>query len=131
MLFNSPEFLLSYRSLSTALVRRAAKFEGKNVLLLVASASSTVAGLRFWAGCLLVSCRLLRRHCVAEASEKRIKKRWMAVSLLVNLGLLAYFKYANFFIESWSMQMASICTPCHCRSSSYSISFYTFQNLIY
>ena len=28
------------------------------------------------------------------------KRFWLAVSLLVSLGILAYFKYANFFIES-------------------------------
>ena len=35
-----------------------------------------------------------------------MKNWWMAASLLVNLGLLAYFKYANFFIESWIKQGA-------------------------
>ncbi len=28
-------------------------------------------------------------------------RKWLLVSLVVNLGLLGYFKYANFFLESW------------------------------
>ena len=36
-------------------------------------------------------------------SEGRLKaaKRWLWLSLAINLGMLGYFKYANFFIESW------------------------------
>ncbi|MFM2135491.1 MAG: hypothetical protein RL021_891 [Bacteroidota bacterium] len=28
------------------------------------------------------------------------KRRWLAFSILINMGILAYFKYANFFIEN-------------------------------
>ena len=72
---------------------------------------------------------------VAEADEKRIKKRWMAVSLLVNLGLLGYFKYSNFFIESWIDAWAGMGVTMHASSLKVilpvGISFYTFQTLSY
>lgn len=29
-----------------------------------------------------------------------VKRRWLAASILINMGILAYFKYANFFIEN-------------------------------
>ena len=62
-----------------------------------------VVGLAvFGADCVFHLGRLPRRLQIEGAQEKRAKKAWLAVSLLVNLGLLAYFKYANFFIESWS-----------------------------
>src|SRR3982751_1041269 len=35
-----------------------------------------------------------------EAKSARTKKQFLVVSLLMNLGLLFYFKYSNFFIEN-------------------------------
>lgn len=72
---------------------------------------------------------------IAHATEARWRKTWLALSLLINLGLLAYFKYANFFIESavelatrfdWhiSQLTLSITLPV-------GISFYIFQSLSY
>jgi len=70
-------------------------------------------------------------------SEKSIRRKiLLASSLLVNLGLLAYFKYANFFIDSFAdfsrgvlglepnLSSLSIILPV-------GISFYTFQTLSY
>ena len=37
----------------------------------------------------------------SDSVRSRTAKRWLWVSLAVNLGLLGYFKYANFFIDSW------------------------------
>lgn len=33
-------------------------------------------------------------------SEGRRKKAWLTFSILINLGILAYFKYANFFVDN-------------------------------
>ncbi|WP_104734324.1 MBOAT family O-acyltransferase [Hanstruepera ponticola] len=63
------------------------------------------------------------------------RKCLLCISLLINLGLLGFFKYYNFFIESWmdawslfgvSMQIETlrIILPV-------GISFYTFQTLSY
>ncbi|MEM9051613.1 MAG: MBOAT family O-acyltransferase [Bacteroidota bacterium] len=70
-------------------------------------------------------------------TDKSIKRKWLlSASLIVNLGLLGYFKYANFFIESFvtftnevlgfdsSLSSLSIILPV-------GISFYTFQTLSY
>lgn len=72
-----------------------------------------------------------------HGTEKKLdRKILLATSLLVNLGLLAYFKYANFFIESFAdfsqgilglepnMSSLAIILPV-------GISFYTFQTLSY
>ncbi len=64
------------------------------------------------------------------------KRKWLlACSLVFNLSLLGFFKYANFFIESWvdAWQMLGV----EMQSSSLQIilpvgiSFYTFQTLSY
>ncbi len=62
------------------------------------------------------------------------KKKWLTLSISLNLGLLIYFKYTNFLIENvnilltkWSigsMTIAEIALPI-------GISFYTFQTLTY
>ena len=74
--------------------------------------------------------RLLRRHPVPKLPTS-IQKRWMAVSLLVNLGLLAYFKYANFFIESWVDAWGAMGVTMHASSLQVilpvGISFYAFK----
>lgn len=72
---------------------------------------------------------------IEQSSEKAKKKLWLCVSLLVNLGFLAFFKYGNFAQESFtgllnlagmSVQWAplDIILPV-------GISFYTFQTLSY
>ena len=62
-------------------------------------------------------------------------KRWLLLSLSVNLGMLGYFKYANFFIDSWIDSWSLI--GINIEKSSLEIilpvgiSFYTFQTLSY
>ena len=71
-------------------------------------------------------------------SSERIslKKYYLCLSILFNLGLLGFFKYCNFFIESWIDLLASI----GYQKDNYwtanfilpvGISFYTFQTMSY
>ena len=69
----------------------------------------------------------------AKTEGKR--KAWLLVSLLVNLGVLGFFKYANFCIDS--VYAALNWFGLHMEKSTlniflpYGISFYTFQSLSY
>ena len=64
----------------------------------------------------------------------KLKRLWLGISLLLNLGLLAYFKYANFFVGElnsvflgwkWSpIEWQAVVLPI-------GISFFTFQKLSY
>jgi alginate O-acetyltransferase complex protein AlgI len=68
------------------------------------------------------------------AEEKKKKKLLLGLSITLNLGLLAFFKYANFFVEnvnsilsafgSTDIEWTKIALPI-------GISFYTFQTLTY
>ncbi len=71
---------------------------------------------------------------VARAA-KRTRKSWLALSIIGNLGLLGYFKYANFFIQAFAdvagaagIEVAvlhlDVVLPL-------GISFYTFQSMSY
>lgn len=69
---------------------------------------------------------------IASTDKKRIRKTWMGISLVANLGLLAFFKYGNFFIQNWNYVF-----PDNMSITAYNIilpvgiSFYTFQTLSY
>ena len=69
-------------------------------------------------------------------SEKKIRKRWLWVSVIFNVGLLGFFKYYNFFVDSWvdmvslfGYQMKSTWTLGVILPVG--ISFYTFQTMSY
>lgn len=66
-------------------------------------------------------------------AENAAKRRWLGVSLCSNLGLLGFFKYCNFFVES----AAELLAPLGLSTGTLNIilpvgiSFYTFQTLSY
>lgn len=76
---------------------------------------------------------------VAQKIEKTeivsSKKKWLWVSIAVNLGALGFFKYYNFFIDSWVDAWSFF--GIHLNSYTLKIilpvgiSFYTFQTLSY
>ncbi|RLD43907.1 MAG: MBOAT family protein [Bacteroidetes bacterium] len=69
-----------------------------------------------------------------KSNEKLHRKLWLALSISINLGLLIYFKYANFFVDNINavlsvfhfntFTLAKILLPI-------GISFYTFQSITY
>jgi len=68
--------------------------------------------------------------CIEDSSDPRVRKGWLLVSLVTNLGLLGYFKYTNFFAENISELLGlparhfDIVLPV-------GISFFTFKTLSY
>ena len=72
---------------------------------------------------------------IESTQQQFIKKKWLYLSIGVNLGLLGIFKYFNFFIDSWVTAFSAF----GYEMSPYSlriilpvgISFYTFQTLSY
>jgi len=71
-----------------------------------------------------------------EKAETPIhKKAFLYVSIILNLGVLGFFKYFNFFIESAHTFFSSIGIPFHGATLEIllpvGISFYTFQSLSY
>lgn len=74
-------------------------------------------------------------QCIAAADDRRQKKLCLSLSLLGNLGLLGYFKYANFFVQSVDQGLAALGMspgwPVLNIVLPVGISFYTFQSLSY
>jgi alginate O-acetyltransferase complex protein AlgI len=69
----------------------------------------------------------------AEARTRR--RSLLLVSILVNLGILGYFKYGGFLLENWSALMAAVgvdwTAPAWDIVLPVGISFYTFQTMAY
>ena len=155
MLFNSLEFLLFLPTVFAAYwilnlwTNRPRGLQAQNILLLVASyvfygwwdwrflsliAFSTIVD--FAVGLQIEKANA--REVSTDASDSvrsRTAKRWLWVSLAVNLGLLGYFKYANFFIDSWVRAWETVGVTMHHLTLQIvlpvGISFYTFQTLSY
>jgi len=74
----------------------------------------------------------LRIHRSETPNERRA---FLALSLAVNLGMLCYFKYANFFIENLNDALTTLGFTSHLSSLNLilpvGISFYTFQTMSY
>ncbi|PCJ59681.1 MAG: membrane-bound O-acyltransferase family protein [Planctomycetota bacterium] len=71
---------------------------------------------------------------MTHVSEPK-RKKLLILSLIINLTLLGFFKYFNFFIESFSDVLASTGLQSNLSSLSIilplGISFYTFQTMAY
>ena len=67
---------------------------------------------------------------IDKAKTKNWKKTWVTVSAAVGIGLLAVFKYADFFIANFSAA-TGLSIPLLRLALPVGISFYTFQSLSY
>jgi len=67
---------------------------------------------------------------IGKAQAEKWKKFWLMVSVVTGLGLLAIFKYADFFIENFSA-VTGLSIPLLRLALPVGISFYTFQSLSY
>lgn len=69
-------------------------------------------------------------NAMHQAKQKSRKLQFLILSLCINLGLLFYFKYCNFFIDNFNsllgldINFAKVILPI-------GISFYTFESLTY
>jgi alginate O-acetyltransferase complex protein AlgI len=74
-------------------------------------------------------------RCLQKTGNEINRKMLLSLSLIFNLGLLGFFKYYNFFIESWIDSWTSIGVEMQLSSLNVilpvGISFYTFQTLSY
>jgi D-alanyl-lipoteichoic acid acyltransferase DltB (MBOAT superfamily) len=72
---------------------------------------------------------------IAQASTQKTKKAWLWISIGINLGFLGFFKYYNFFIESFARLLQSVGLEPNIWTLQLilpvGISFYTFHGLSY
>jgi alginate O-acetyltransferase complex protein AlgI len=73
---------------------------------------------------------------IHHSKNKKIKKFYLWISILFNIGLLGFFKYFNFFIDSWIDLLSTIGYESQSTWTlnvilPVGISFYTFQTMSY
>lgn len=72
---------------------------------------------------------------IHTSAEQKTRKRLLLVSIVCNLGILCYFKYANFFLENALLLLKALgfqATPFSLHILlPVGISFYTFQSMSY
>lgn len=137
MLFNSIEFLVFFVSFFIVYWSCNSYLKLQNVLILLAS--YLFYGWWDWRFLSLIAFSSTVDYIcglrIASAHTKKQGKTWLLVSLISNLGLLAVFKYYNFFVESFSDFMGAIGFPTSDLTLQIilpvGISFYTFQTLSY
>jgi alginate O-acetyltransferase complex protein AlgI len=108
------------------------------VWLLVGASFYFYAKWNHWLA-LIVCASTLLDYLLARGIEAgpsaRLRKLLLAVSLVANLGLLCYFKYANFFLGSLEQALhaagASVSLPVLRVILPVGISFYTFEAINY
>ncbi len=131
MLFSSIAFLYYFLPavlLCYFLAPRAAK----NAVLLVSSLVFYAWGEPKYV-VLMVASIVLFYVCglaIERAKRRALKKLWLGVSVVLSLALLGVFKYADFFIGSFSAA-TGLSVPLLKLALPIGISFYTFQCLSY
>ena len=138
MLFNSVEFAI-FLSVIFLLYWYAFGASLKLQNLLVLTASYVFYGWWDWRFLTLIAFSSFVDYWVGLAiskEEKTARKRWLlGISLAVNLGMLGFFKYCNFFIDSLVGAFAGLSIDLNVSSLQIilpvGISFYTFQTLSY
>ncbi|MFH6769243.1 MBOAT family O-acyltransferase [Gaetbulibacter aquiaggeris] len=138
MLFNSTDFFIFLATVFILYWLLSKKIKWQNILLLVSS--YVFYGWWDYRFLALIATSTLVDYYVGlqlhKAEDKTLRKRWLLISLLFNIGLLGFFKYYNFFIESWIDSLALLGYTIENNWTlkivlPVGISFYTFQTLSY
>lgn len=135
MVFSSIEFIFYFLPL-VLLVYYLVPDKAKNVVLLMASLVFYAWGAPDFFPIFVASmiCNFLITNKMHRAENLKSKKGWLALSMVLNIGLLAYFKYMNFFVDNVNallqlthhsaLQFTRVALPV-------GISFFTFQSISY
>ncbi len=134
MLFNSTTYLLLFLPVVLLIFMQLARTgttEAQITWLIVASVffygSWNAAYVALILASVIVNFLVGKQLVTRSATQRR---RWLTVGLCFNLGLLAYFKYAGFFVANlnalgnWLIPLPEITLPL-------AISFFTFQQIAY
>ena len=68
--------------------------------------------------------------CIGKCQKTGWKRFWLVLSIVVSLGLLGVFKYADFFVDNFNA-LTGLSVPLLKLALPIGISFYTFQSLSY
>jgi alginate O-acetyltransferase complex protein AlgI len=134
VIFSSPRFLAFLIVLLIVMALRWPRTVQKRILLVASCLFYAAWDYRYLG--LLASISIIDYMAASQidrSTVQRTRKLWLLLSITSNLGLLAYFKYYNFFANSlrgplasvgWHVPNLDILLPA-------GISFYTFKTMSY
>jgi alginate O-acetyltransferase complex protein AlgI len=136
MLFTEPRFFILF-AVVFSLYWAAKNHMARKLILLVSS--YVFYGAWDWRFLFLIffttTLDFFLGKAMEDAPDQGRKKRFLLVSLISNLGVLAFFKYTNFFIDSAETLAANLGFAMNKVTLHIvlpvGISFYTFQSLSY
>ena len=136
MLFNSFEFICFF-PIVFILYWLLKKSQYQNILLTVAS--YVFYGWWDWRFLFLIAFSSILDYTLALGIHRstilKSRKLLLTASIIANIGILGFFKYFNFFIDSFSQLLTSVGISDNYSSLNIilpvGISFYTFQTLSY
>ena len=137
MLFNSSTFFI-FLIITFLIYWKATQYNNKTSQLILLAASYVFYGWWDWRFLILIIISSVADFFIGkilyQSKKNYTRKLLVLISMLVNLGILFFFKYFNFFIESFqaltgldagkNWSSLKIILPV-------GISFYTFQTLSY
>jgi len=135
VLFNSLEFLIFYPIIT--ILYFILPYRARWVLLLAGSYYFYMAWRPEYIILIMISTFVsyFTGIKIGQANNKSTKKKYLNLSLLINLGLLIVFKYFNFFNDSLRTLFTQLNLPYNVPGFNLllpmGISFYTFQTLSY
>lgn len=137
MVFNSSVFLVFFLVVYALYWLTRGRLAWQNRLLLVSS--FVFYGWWDWRFLLLMSTTIASDHLIARrlslTEDPVRRKRWVVLSACVNLSLLGFFKYYNFFADSLRAAFGRLGVevggPALEIILPVGISFYTFQSMSY
>ena len=135
MVFSSIEFIFYFLPIVLLIYYLVPK-RAKNVVLLIASLAFYAWGAPDFFLIFIFSmiCNFLITKKMHSTQNVMPRKIWLALSLILNIGLLAYFKYMNFFMDNLNaiLEYSHLSTLRFTRVAlPIGISFFTFQSISY
>ncbi len=137
MLFNSLSFVVFLVIVLALYYSKILKWTGKKSMLLLASYVfyglwNPPLVILLWIST-VVDWTAGNKLAIEDNQSKR--KFWLLLSMFVNLGFLAFFKYGNFLLENFTMVMNALGLAYEPKPMDIilpmGISFYTFQTMSY
>lgn len=133
MVFSSILFLFCFLPLFLIFYHIVGKSYRNTVLLIFSLVFYTWCAQQFIF--ILLLSLIINFYVVKKINEiPKYKKSFLVISLLVNVGMLVYFKYTNFFVENINYVFHSLdFNPIHWKKVilPVGISFFTFQSITY
>jgi alginate O-acetyltransferase complex protein AlgI len=137
MLFNSVDFAIFFPIVFVLYWLLSRNLTSRNILILVASYLFYGWWDYRFLSLIIISSLVdfVVGKMIYKAESKKNKKLLLCISLIINLGFLFYFKYTNFFIDSFINAFALFGKELNITALNIilpvGISFYTFQTLSY